>query len=352
MITPGTTILSVMLAALLAIAPFAQEVRPSGPITSPIPPAQQGNSVFVAPDVDYRIAVGDTLEISVADAPELSQVYAIDTSGTIDMPFLGRLTVDGKTIAELTKFIADRLLKEDYLKSPQVRVIVRQYNSQTYFIQGAIRSPGVYTMAARPSLVKLINLAGGLNENHGPVAIILRPKKLTPAAVSAVEGPPVTPADQAGQTDQSGQADDYELIKVSLGPLFQLGRVQKNFAIMPGDIVHIPSAKVFFITGEVQAPGSFQIREGTTLRQAVALARGLTFKAKPGKGVIFRDDTETGQRREIHVDIGKVMSGKQEDMLIEPNDVIIVPNSRTKSISSLFLMGLGWQISRAPLPGF
>jgi protein involved in polysaccharide export with SLBB domain len=75
--------------------------------------------------------------------------------------------------------------------------------------------------------------------------------------------------------------------------------------------VNIPPAKVFFVAGEVRAPGQFQLKEGTTLRQAISLAQGTTFKAPLNNGVIFRDDPETGKREEIRVDISQVMSGKK-----------------------------------------
>jgi polysaccharide export outer membrane protein len=111
--------------------------------------------------------------------------------------------------------------------------------------------------------------------------------------------------------------------------------------IEPGDIVYVPPANVFFVAGEVNAPGSFRLKEGTTLRQAISLAQGTTFKAKLGRGVIFRDNPKSGKRDEIHVDIADVMSGKKDDLPILPNDVIIVPNSRAKSVSSSLLSALG-----------
>ncbi|MFN0123200.1 MAG: hypothetical protein ACKV2V_22080, partial [Blastocatellia bacterium] len=79
----------------------------------------------------------------------------------------------------------------------------------------------------------------------------------------------------------------------------------------------------------------------TTLRQAISLAEGTTFKASMGHGVIFREDPATGQRKEIPVDIGAVMSGKTEDMPIQSNDVVMVPNSRVKSVGGTVLSTLG-----------
>jgi polysaccharide biosynthesis/export protein len=137
---------------------------------------------------------------------------------------------------------------------------------------------------------------------------------------------------------------------VPLTPIFQQGRFDQNVRLEPGDIVNIPPAKVFFVAGEVRAPGSFQLKEGTTLRQAISLAQGYTFRAALNRGVIFRDDPETGKRAEIRIDIGAVMDGKKPDVPILPNDVIIVPNSRMKSVSGALLQALGVNSMRVPIP--
>ena len=40
----------------------------------------------------------------------------------------------------------------------------------------------------------------------------------------------------------------------------------------------------------------------------------------------------TGKREEISVNLGKIFSGKQADILLEPKDVVFVPNSAAKSV--------------------
>src|SRR5881396_2497195 len=122
---------------------------------------------------------------------------------------------------------------------------------------------------------------------------------------------------------------DYELRKANINALLR-GDFAENIAIDPGDIVHIPPTDVFFVAGEVKAPGSFPLKEGTTLRQAISLAQGANPLAAPGKAVIFREDAG-GQKREIPVDVAAVMRGRSQDVPILANDVIVVPNSKTKS---------------------
>lgn len=133
---------------------------------------------------------------------------------------------------------------------------------------------------------------------------------------------------------------EYELLKVNINGLLK-GHFEQNAVINPGDIINIPTTDVFFVAGEVVAPGTFQLKDGTTLRQAISMAQGTTFKAAPGRGIIFRENGETGRREEVKVDIGAVMTGKKEDVPLYANDIIIVPNSLFKSVGKVLLTGFG-----------
>jgi polysaccharide export outer membrane protein len=152
---------------------------------------------------------------------------------------------------------------------------------------------------------------------------------------------------RTGGTVSTPAADsDYDLIKVNIAALY---RGQSDQRLEPGDIVNIPRADVFFVAGEVKAPGSFPLKEGTTLRQAVSLAQGMTFSAKSKRGIIFREIPMLGSRQEIKVDIGAIMTGKKEDIPLLANDVIIIPNSRAKSIGGVMLQALGVNSARLPI---
>jgi polysaccharide export outer membrane protein len=133
---------------------------------------------------------------------------------------------------------------------------------------------------------------------------------------------------------------EYTLLTVNISGLYK-GRFDQNAYVEPGDIVNIPQADVFFVAGEVNAPGSFPLSEGTTLRQAIALAQGTTLNASLGSGVVFRTEATTGKRLEIPVDVGAIMKAKQDDIGILANDIIIVPNSKFKTIGNSILKAVG-----------
>jgi polysaccharide export outer membrane protein len=297
---------------------------------------------------DYKINPGDVIEIHIDRAPELSGSFRVSTSGAIVMGYLGRVTANQKTPEELAQFISDGL-RERYLKNPRVLVSITQLNSHVFFIQGSINRPGAYQIEGKPSLVKLITVAGGLTANHGTTAFIIREVTRPPAdpslkLLSATDS--VTSTDQSpGHVPEMTEDERYELVRVSISGLFR-GDFDKNMYIEPGSIVHIPPADVFFVSGAVQAPGQFPFREGTTLRQAISLAQGMTFKAASSRAIIFREDMITRKRTEIKVDVGDVMSGKKDDITIMANDIIIVPSSAFKSIGATLMTTFGLSVIR------
>ena len=98
------------------------------------------NEVIMLSNEDYVMAPKDVIEVVVEDAPELSKSFQINAAGQISMPFLGKLAVSGQTTEALAKSITDSL-RGRYLRDPKVSVFVKQYNSRTFFIQGAVRAP-------------------------------------------------------------------------------------------------------------------------------------------------------------------------------------------------------------------
>jgi polysaccharide export outer membrane protein len=357
-----------LLIVALSLIGLASSVRP---VNSQVPmsqPQQAGGAtqsapksespkILVSPDSDYQIGARDVIDIQIEKAPELSGTFSVNASGTILMPSpLGRVAALHKTPEQLSTAIEDSL-RGGYLRNPVVRVAVKQYNSRTFFIQGAVHNPGVYQIDGPASLLKLIILAGGFTENHGSTAYIIReiPPGTRKAELDASTSPAGAPS--AGAADaksdsgaEAAEEEKYELVKASINGMLT-GQFDQNIRIEAGDIVNIPPNDVFFVAGEVLAPGSFRLKEGTTLRQAISLAQGMTFKSASNRGLIFREDPATGKRQEIKVDVAAVMNGKKEDIPIMANDVIIIPNSKFKSVGATLLSAFGYSaITRLPIP--
>jgi polysaccharide export outer membrane protein len=300
---------------------------------------RSSQSILVEPSEDYRIGPRDVLEIEIEDAPELSGVFEVNSKGTIPMRYLRVIAVQGKTSEELARFIADGL-RGKYLKDPRVSISIKQYNSRTFFIQGSVRSPGVYQIESRASLFKLINLAGGLQDDHGSTAFIVREVKRPAFTQAAAAAQPSETGDPAAEKPADQATEEYEMTPANIAGL-QNGHFEQNVLLRPGDLVIIPKTDLFFVSGEVVQPGEYPLKPNTTVGQAITLARGCTFCAAKSKTIIFREDEKSGERTQINVDVAAIMAGKKPDVPLKKNDVIQVPNSSLKSIGGRLLNAFG-----------
>ena len=286
----------------------------------PVPAVTGTNdNAIILPDQEYVIGPADVIEVSVLKMPELSREYRVSADGTIEMPFLGPIQAEKTTSRELATAITKQL-QEGYLVDPQVSVILRHVNRR-YFVQGAVRLPGVYNIEGRPTLLELLTIAGGLDATHGATAFIIHKTQPGPNDAEAV----------------------YDMKKANLNALLR-GDFTENTKVEPGDIIQIPPSDVFFVAGEVKAAGSFPLKEGMTLRQAISLAQNTNPTAAPSKAVIFREDGSK-EKKQVPVDITAVMRGRQPDVEIMANDIIVVPNSKAKSIYVPVLNSFGVNIA-------
>lgn len=111
---------------------------------------------------DYTLNAGDSVRIHVYGEDDLSFFeLLVGQNGRISYPFLGELTVSGKTASQLqAELIAG--LKPDYLIDPRVSVSVVKY--RPFFVNGEVRNPGGVGFQPGLTLRKAISLAGGFTE--------------------------------------------------------------------------------------------------------------------------------------------------------------------------------------------
>jgi protein involved in polysaccharide export with SLBB domain len=115
-----------------------------------------------AHETGYRVGPGDVVDIKIYGETEFSGFFRVGTDGTIDYPFIRKLKAQGKTREELAGEITS-LLKDGYLKDPQVSVDVKDYRSQTVFVLGAVNRPGTYALEEDTKILDLLSRAGGIS---------------------------------------------------------------------------------------------------------------------------------------------------------------------------------------------
>ena len=92
----------------------------------------------------------------------------------------------------------------------------------------------------------------------------------------------------------------------------------------------VPRAGIIYVVGAVQKPGGFLLQndlDHMTMLKMLSLAGGPTNSAKMKKTVILRKNLATGKRDQVPVDLSKVMALKTQDVQLEANDILFVPDS-------------------------
>lgn len=112
-------------------------------------------------DTEYTLGSGDLVRITVFGQNDLNVETRLSNVGVIRYPFLGDITLVGKTVNQVEQLI-DQGLRGDYLVNPSVSVTVLEY--RPFFIDGEVKRPGGYPYQPGLSVDKAAALAGGYTE--------------------------------------------------------------------------------------------------------------------------------------------------------------------------------------------
>ncbi|MEO8677479.1 MAG: polysaccharide biosynthesis/export family protein [Vicinamibacterales bacterium] len=227
------------------------------PAPAPAAPAAPASSPQAS--LSYVVGASDVLTIKVFDEPTLSGVYNVDSDGAISFPFVGRVVVSTKTVRDVEALLT-KLLADGYVRRPQVSVEISQFRGRSIFVLGEVRAPGKYSIEGQVTLLEVIAKAGSLTATAGNLIIVQRYKDEIPTVLA-----PALPGDERVA----------EIMRVSMDDLRE-GRVTANLLLQDGDTIFVPQADRFYVTGFVKSPGQFVLVPNMTVRQAIAVAGGLT----------------------------------------------------------------------------
>lgn len=175
---------------------------PSGPIAAGAPPID---------DRFDELSRGDVIEVKVFREPDLDGVFRVGAKGNIDFPLIGRVEVSGHRPEQVAEMIRTRLAG-DFLKDPQVTVLVRQQSSRKVYVFGQVAQAGTFDYRPGMTVIEAITIAGGFSALAAPN------RTRVTRVVEGVEEVSELPAGDIGE----GKAP--------------------NFFLRPGDIVFVPEA--------------------------------------------------------------------------------------------------------------
>ncbi len=286
-------------------------------------------------DGQYRIGPDDLLDITVFEAPEMNSTSRVSANGEISMQLLGPVKAAGLTPQGLES-VLEELLRRTYMKDPHVGVFVREVQSHPVSVVGAVKMPGVFQIRGTKTVIEMLSMAQGLADDAGDTVLIVRGAASSGAGNSYV---PVSAQGTGAQVvrssgaNSSTQASQTKIEEINLKGLLESANPALNAPVYPGDIVKVTRAGIVYVVGEVKKPGGFTLKsnENISVLQALALAEGLTRTSAKSQARIIRTDLKTQRRVEIPVDLGKILGSKAPDPLLQPKDIVFIPDSSAKS---------------------
>ena len=217
----------------------------AGPAAAqPVAPAQ----AVAVPAAEYRLGAGDVVRISVYQNPDLSLETRVTEAGVVSYPLLGSVRLGGLSVTAAEQLLADGLRNGNFVKQPQVTLVVVQVRGNQASVLGQVNRPGRYPLEVTDlRLTDLLALAGG-TANNGADRVVVTGTR---------DGRPMR-------------------LEVDLPALFGPGGSAQDLRIQHGDTVWVDRQPQVYIYGEVQRPGVLRLERGMTVMQALASGGGLT----------------------------------------------------------------------------
>ena len=321
--------LSLALAALQA--PWAQAAPAPAAAERNLPGPARGKVTYNA----YILGPGDSLQVELLDLPELSGVFSIGPDGTIYLPRLRALYVEGLTVEELRYFLTEQF--RAYVKSPQVYVRPVGYRPIRIYVSGEVRRPGYYTLSG------VQNPASEITESNGSPTVAAGSAALGQAtssqatslsggsssttlfptvfdAIRTAQG--ITPYSDLAQvqvTRKQALSSGGGRIRADLNflSLITKGDESQNIRLFDGDVVNVGSSPVVlreqllkagqtnlspqflqvYVSGRVKTPGGVTLPQGSSLNQAINLAGGPSLLRGKVEFIRFTREGELDRRQ-------------------------------------------------------
>lgn len=207
----------------------------------------------------YVVGISDVLDVAMVGSDEFRGRVTVQQDGTIQLPYVGSLKAQDKTLLQLGKEIAAALTKGGYYVDPAIQVTVAQITSRYVTVLGEVGNPGLIPVDRAYRASEMIARVGGLKPS-GSQTFFLR---------------------------REGGAE----IALTMEAIARGGDEADPF-VNPGDKIFVPEAPTFYIYGQVNAPGTYPMQGDMSLRMALARGGGLTTLGSDKRITVVRKGVE------------------------------------------------------------
>lgn len=317
--TRNRWLLSVGVSLVLVCCSGAVMAQFSGPalgISTPVnPPVVITTDLAILYPANRDIYLGreDLLTVHLYGSPDYTPTVRVGIDGTIQLPLVGSLQVEGLTLHQAQDLIARKLIAGGMYRDPQVSIQITESPNQIATVIGEVH--GVVPIIGERRLYDVLAAAsgGGL------------PNTTTTVVVGGTGLP--TTASHIITINRYGQKDP---ITVDLGT-DPAESAAANIPIFPRDTIIVPRVGVVYVLGAFKIQGAIPLQQNSpmTLMKVAALAGGPGFEGQESDLRIIR--SVGVDRQVVRVDIRKVIQGKAPDPVLQAEDIVFLPTNPMKA---------------------
>jgi polysaccharide biosynthesis/export protein len=247
---------------------------------------------------EILLGQGDVITVRVyASTIDYSPSVRVALDGTIQLPLIGGVRVDGLSTHQAEDLIARRLADAGMYRDPQVSIQLIDSPNEIVTVTGEMH--GVFPVAGGKRLYDVLSLAGGLPATASHMVIINRPGLSEPIVIDLGTDPAVS----------------------SLA----------NVPIFPRDTIVISRVGVVYLLGAFKTQGAVPIQQDSalTLMELTALGGGAGYEGRYEDLRLIRTSGTT--RTVVKLDLKKIMRGQAPDPLLQADDIVFLPTNIFKA---------------------
>jgi polysaccharide export outer membrane protein len=246
---------------------------------------------------DPVLSAGDILTVRIFEQPDYTPEVQLSSEGNVLLPLIGTLHVGGLTVSQAELLIETKFREAGIYRNPQVTLVLTAGPNESAVVVGETHA--VVPIIGSRRLLDVLAVAGGLPATASHVITISRPGVDKPIVVDLGTDP--------------------------------LRSALANIPIFPGDTIIVSRIGVIYMLGAFRTPGIIPLTQYSpmTLMEATALSGGLNFQGKFNDVRLIR--TVGDHRTVVKLDIQRVLHGKDPDPILQPNDIVFLPDSAIKA---------------------
>lgn len=251
---------------------------------------------------DYRLKVGDTLEVFVYGEEKSKRDVVVDPRGMISYLFVNNIMAAGKTLRELRDTLTEGL--RTYYRHVALCMTPVKFNAEYYTVDGVVKKPGKKPIVGRPTILS------ALCQSEGFTFVDYKDQLYDMCDL-----------------EKSFISRKGQYIPVDFTRLVREGDMSQDIPLEAGDYIYIPSRaiKQVFVVGEVAAPLSIDYFNTMSLAEAMAEAGDVMPRAS-SRIVVIRGSLACPKR--FLIDYPRIVKGCAPDFPLQPGDIVYVPPER------------------------